>query len=189
MGQTNTYLKHDLVGYWRITVGIHVITCKMWNGYWKTSPTQITTAVKRRGISQITLNQICCQYEDTHDNPKKGDSKCPPLSSEIYVHTIERTTIEKHFKNRTLNAILEQQRIIFLYLWTEMMHGHIHIYSKSTNTTVCCQGGLPERSHRYIKGCIGRSTQILRNCLGVSKNMMRCWESARDSELLTGIRR
>ena len=49
--------------------------------------------------------------------------------------------------------------------------------------------GLPERNQRYTKGCIGRSTQILRNCFGVSKNMLRCWESARDNELLTGIRR
>lgn len=63
-----------------------------------------------------------------------------PLSSEIFVHKIERTTIEQHFKNRTLDAILEQHKIILLYLWTEIMHGHIqiHIYSKPTNTTVCC---------------------------------------------------
>ena len=63
-----------------------------------------------------------------------------PLSSEIFVYTIKRTTIEQHFKNRTLNAILEQHKIIFLYLWTEMMLDHIqiHTYSKPTNTIVCC---------------------------------------------------
>jgi hypothetical protein len=61
------------------------------------------------------------QYEDTHDKPKKADSMGPSLSSEIFVHTIERTIIEQHFKNRTLKAIVEQHKIIFLYPWTEMI--------------------------------------------------------------------
>jgi hypothetical protein len=94
---------------------------KLWNGWWKTLTTHITTVMKGWGISQVTLNQIRLQYEDTHEKPKKGDSRGPPLSSEIFVHTIERTTIEQHFKNRTLNGILEQHKIIFLYLWTEMI--------------------------------------------------------------------